>query len=217
MEALSDNQQNILFRIKTRGPQTVRALAEHLGMTSVGARQHLLELASAGYVTQEGMEARIHGRGRPVRPWRLTSRGHARFPDAHADVTVDLIASVRDTFGEQGLETLIEKRTARQLAQYREVLEAAGPSLPERLAALARLRTDEGYMCEVKALGDDAWLLIENHCPICAAATACQSFCRSELEVFRSALGAGMPDDTVSVERVNHMLSGARRCAYRVS
>jgi len=212
MDALSESQQSILFRIKTRGPQTARALAKHLGMTSVGARQHLAELAAGDYVTQQGLEARMQGRGRPVRPWGLTTKGHGRFPDSHADVTVDLIASVRDTFGEQGLDVLIEKRTARQLAQYREALSTGERTLFGRLRVLARLRTEEGYMCEVKALGDDAWLLIENHCPICAAATACQGFCRSELEVFRGVLGDG-----VVVERVNHILDGARRCAYRVA
>jgi predicted ArsR family transcriptional regulator len=54
-------------------------------------------------------------------------------------------------------------------------------------------------------------LLVENHCPICAAAKECQQFCRSELRVFQQALG-----DDVRVERVDHILAGARRCAYLV-
>ena len=58
----------------------------------------------------------------------------------------------------------------------------------------------------------DGFLLLENHCPICTAATACQGFCRSELKIFRDALGAD-----VAVERVEHILAGARRCAYRIA
>jgi predicted ArsR family transcriptional regulator len=42
-------------------------------------------------------------------------------------------------------------------------------------------------MAEVKTQADGSCLLIENHCPICAAAEACQGFCRSELEVFQAA------------------------------
>jgi predicted ArsR family transcriptional regulator len=57
-----------------------------------------------------------------------------------------------------------------------------------------------------------AWLLIEDHCPICAAATACHGLCRSELQIFARCLGDG-----VVVERVEHVLAGGRRCAYRVS
>ncbi len=56
------------------------------------------------------------------------------------------------------------------------------------------------------------FLFVENHCPICAAAAACQGFCRAELMVFRAVLG---PD--VAIERTDHILAGARRCAYRIT
>ena len=67
-------------------------------------------------------------------------------------------------------------------------------------------------MAEVEAQEDGTFLLIENHCPICTAAEAYQEFCRSELEMFEAALGAG-----VSVSRQEHLLAGARRCVYRVA
>lgn len=57
----------------------------------------------------------------------------------------------------------------------------------------------------------DALLLIENHCPICAAATLCQGLCTTELELFRDVLG---PD--VQVERTEYLLDGDRRCVYRI-
>ena len=66
-------------------------------------------------------------------------------------------------------------------------------------------------MAEVLPQGEGAWLLVENHCPICAAASACSGLCRIELEAFRAVLGDG-----ASVERSDHILAGARRCAYRV-
>ena len=98
------------------------------------------------------------------------------------------------------------------LEGYRQRL-AACTSLGERVEALAEARSEEGYMAECRDDGDggDGYLLIENHCPIRAAATACQNFCRSELAVFQELLG---PDATV--ERTEHLLGGARRCAYRI-
>ena len=57
----------------------------------------------------------------------------------------------------------------------------------------------------------EGWLLVENHCPICAAASQCTRLCANELDVFERVLG---PDARVT--RVEHMLDGARRCAYRV-
>ncbi len=65
-------------------------------------------------------------------------------------------------------------------------------------------------MAEVKPAGKGAFLLAENHCPICAAATACQRFCLTELDLFRAVLGPG-----VNVERTEPILSRGRRCAYR--
>ena len=68
-------------------------------------------------------------------------------------------------------------------------------------------------MAEVRADAEGGgFLLVENHCPICAAANACQGFCSTELELFRTVLGPG-----VEVERVEHIVSGDQRCAYRVT
>jgi len=81
----------------------------------------------------------------------------------------------------------------------------------ERLRRLVDLRAGEGYMAECREEPGGGWLLVENHCPIRAAARECQGLCRSELELFRAVLGK-----RAVVERVDHVLAGARRCAYRV-
>jgi predicted ArsR family transcriptional regulator len=94
---------------------------------------------------------------------------------------------------------------------YRRALEPCS-GLEDRVRTVARLRTEEGYMAEFGAEPDGSFLLIENHCPICAAAKTCQGFCRSELELFRAAFGAG-----TSVTRQEHLLSDGRRCVYRVA
>ena len=67
-------------------------------------------------------------------------------------------------------------------------------------------------MAEVKREGNKGFLFVENHCPICAAATACKGFCETELDLFRAVLG-----QEISVERVEHIVSGDRRCAYRIT
>ena len=67
-------------------------------------------------------------------------------------------------------------------------------------------------MAEVTPEGHGQYLFIENHCPICAAAATCQGLCREELSLFRAVLG-----DKARVERTDHILAGARRCAYRIT
>ena len=198
----------ILQHLKARGPKTAQALAKHLGMTAEGVRQHLAKLGGQGLVSHRDA---AQGVGRPKRSWRLTERGHGRFPDSHSQLLLDMVTAVRSEFGESGLDRLIKVREKQMLKSYGNRLR--GISDPgARVRALAALRSGEGYMAESRADGKGGFLLIENHCPICAAATACQGFCRSELEVFRRALGSD-----VRVERHEHLLSGARRCAYRIT
>lgn len=201
------SQDRILFHLKTRGSQTAADVGVRLGMTPAGARQHLLKLEAASLVESEYQR---EGRGRPRKYWRLTRRGHHRFPDRHSDLTLDLLRSVRHLFGDRGLEKLIEHRERASIADYRQFL-GTPRSLRQKLTALAQIRSREGYMASVIGDKGGSYLFVENHCPICAAAAACQGICRSELAVFRAVLG---PD--VTVERIDHVLAGARRCAYRI-
>lgn len=198
----------ILFRLKTRGPETIAGLGKVFGITSEAVRQLLVKLEGEGLVSYEDQRA---GRGRPRRLWRLTGAGHAQFPDRHADLTVGLLDAIRAEFGEAGLDRLIARREDEQRQTYQTVTEGVA-GLEDRVARLAEQRDREGYMAEWRREDDGSLTLIENHCPVCAAAAKCQNLCRSELAIFRDVLGAG-----VSVERVDHMLAGARRCAYRVT
>ena len=207
-EAPDRSQDRLLFQLKTRGAQTAAEVGARLGMTSVGARQHLLRLETAGLVASED---RRQGRGRPRKFWRLTPRGHGRFPDRHSDLTLDLLKSTREIFGDRGLEKLIDHRERASIAGYGKRV-GQGRSLRRKLAILAEIRDREGYMASVAEDTRESFLFVENHCPICAAAATCQGLCRSELAIFRAVLGAD-----VTVERVDHILAGARRCAYRVS
>jgi len=197
----------VLFLLKTRGPRTAQQLAELLELTSMGVRRHLEAAEEKGLVDFEDVAEKV---GRPVRRWLLTDAGHARFPDRHADLTLQLITQVRALFGEEGMDKLIAAREQASEAFYRDTIGAGSP-LPQRVQALALARDVEGYMAEVEPQADGSLLLVENHCPICAAARECQNFCRSELDVFQRVLGPGC-----QVAREEHILAGERRCAYRI-
>lgn len=205
--ASSSTGDRLLYLLKSRGPRTAGEAGAALSMTAAGAGQWLARLAGAGLVAAED---RRHGRGRPRRYWALTPKGHARFPNRHADLALEMLEAAGAVFGDAGLEKLIAYREAMQLKRYAAALGGCG-SLGERVATLAALRDAEGYMATCEPLGRGAFLLAENHCPIGAAAKACQGLCRSELDVLREALGEG-----VEVERVEHTLAGCWRCAYEI-
>ena len=108
------------------------------------------------------------------------------------------------------LDAVIADRYQVSLDRYTEALSGAR-SLAGRLKRLTALRTEEGYMAELEKTAE-GWLLVENHCPICAAAAHCQGFCSNELNLFQAVLG-----EDAEVARAEYLLAGGRRCAYRIT
>jgi predicted ArsR family transcriptional regulator len=211
MEAMpsESSTDRILYQLKSRGPQQAAQIARRLGVTAMAVRQHLYSLREQGLVSYLDERRKV---GRPARIWRLTDAAQSRFPDTHADLTVEMLAAIRAIFGEEGIDRLVAQRTSEQTKSYGSRVRAAGGSMEARVAELARIRAEQGYMAEMQRQRDGTLLLVENHCPICAAASTCQGLCREELKLFSSVLGDG-----VSVERTDHILAGARRCAYRIA
>lgn len=203
---MNASTDKILFLLKSHGPQSAAELGEQLQMTSMGARQHLIALEADGWV---GFSDEARGRGRPVRLWHLTEQAWQRFPDSHSELTLQLIDNIQQLFGEVGMERLIQQREQQQLGRYQAQL--TQPALVDRLVKLKDLRTQEGYMADLRQEEDGSWLLWESHCPICAAASACRGFCRSELEMFRRLLAPA------KVEREQYLLDGDHRCLYRIT
>jgi predicted ArsR family transcriptional regulator len=201
------SRREILDRLKRADGLTASELAAALGLTEAAIRQHLDVLSGQGLV--EGRSRAAAGRGRPAAEWRLTEVARDLFPDHHSDLTVELLEAIREAVGDDGLDRVIAARTAAQETSYRR--RVTGSTVPERVEQLAEVRSAEGYLAEVRPDGDDM-LLVEHHCPICDAATACRGLCRAELDLFRTVLG-----DDAHVEREQHLLAGDARCVYRVS
>ena len=212
MKFVTTNKQKVKHRIlhllKTGGPQAASALAEQLQITPMAIRQHLQALQSDQLVTYEEERQPV---GRPIKLWQLTTQGNQLFPDTHADLVVKLIAGVRKVYGEQGIDALLSERTQSQIVAYSAELKEE-INWKQRVAAIAKIRSLEGYMAEVVERADNKLLLVENHCSIEKAAQSCSQFCRSEWAVFKALLG---PE--VSIERVEHIINGDRRCAYLIS
>ncbi len=203
----SSSLDRFLYLLKKAGPLPAAQIAQELGITAEGARFQLQKLAEEGLVQPV---AENKGVGRPVQIWQLTGKGNARFPDAHAELSQHLIEAVKSLLGEQVLNDLISRREVMVREKYQQAV-APLATLQEKIAAVAVLRSSEGYIAEYEKDGDD-FLLVENHCPICAAAASCEKICTSELDTLREVLG----EDT-RVERQEHMVKGDRRCVYRIT
>jgi predicted ArsR family transcriptional regulator len=201
-----DPAERILMALKMHGPLSSARLGEMLGTTGEAARQQLVKLARDGLVAATGEAGAV---GRPLQIWQLTPAAQSRFPDTHAALTVQMLDIVRTTLGDAALDAIVGAREVQTLKTYGAAT-AKQTSLRDKVAALAEVRASEGYMAQWHEEADGTLVLVENHCPICAAAAVCQGFCRSELEVFQAVLGA-------QVHRSEHILAGARRCAYTIT
>ena len=206
----------IVQLLKQEGRLDAETLASRLGITAMAVRQHLYALQDEQLITYQEESRPM---GRPAKLWQLTAAADRFFPDGYAELTLSLLNSVKEAFGEAGLDRLLEVRSQQQLESYNQQMKGkrlaqgatAEQTLKQRLHKLVEIRTNEGYMAEVQTQADGTFLLIENHCPICAAATACTGLCVKELEVFQAILG----DDT-SIQRIEHIIAGERRCAYQI-
>ncbi len=193
--------------MKLDGPQSAQSLADRFGVSVVAIRQHLTQMHESGLVRYRSEPREI---GRPARIWELADGATAHFPDGHADLALLMIESAREAFGEDGLRKLVQSRARRIEATYLARI-PADAEVSERVKRLADLRSAEGYMAAWCDNQDGSFTLIENHCPICIAAQACNGLCDSELNLFRKVLG---PE--VSIERTEHIVQGARRCMYEI-
>ncbi|MBL1430892.1 MAG: transcriptional regulator [Robiginitomaculum sp.] len=205
-QKLGSTRRAIIERLKLSGARSANALADELGVSAMAVRQHLYELQEQKLVVASNI---AQSRGRPIKNWGLSQQATKLFPDAHQDLAVELLDNIRSLFGENALEQVIDKHTEKQTKAYNQAISTTD-ELEQKLDKLAKIRTKEGYMAEVQTDGKD-YLFIENHCPICAAASTCTRLCANELSMFQNVLGKH-----VSIIREEHILDDNRRCLYRI-
>lgn len=207
MEPPRSPADRILMMLKMHGAMSSAALGKQLGITGEAARQQLLRLADEGLVVASTAPS---GVGRPTQLWSLTAGAQERFPDTHAALTLQILDIIRSSLGNAALDLIVAKREEETRTAYQAAMSDCA-DVRERVATLAKLRSEEGYMAEWRESEDNSILFIENHCPICAAATSCQGFCRAELQMFRAVLGP-----SIEIERAEHIVAGGRRCTYLI-
>lgn len=192
----------LLLLLRKRPGRTVSELAADLNMTGMGVRRHITALAAEGLV--EGSPCPAAGAGRPPTAWRLSAKGMETFPRRYDNLALDLF----DDLSPVEVADALDRRTDKQVAQYRAQL-AGCSDLEERVAALARLRDQAGYLAEWTEGDHGALVLTENNCAVHRVAEAHPVVCAMELALLRRVLGS-----EVEVTRITHTMSGDTTCSY---
>lgn len=201
---LSPAQRQVVVALKRRGEASAEDLAEALGITPSGVRQHLAALRAAGVVASR------QERGRPGRPTDLyhsTDLAEAVLPKTSVDLSVELLGHIEEEDPEL-VSRVFERRRDRRVAQAQT--QVAGKSLDEKVAILATMLDGEGYLADFEKLPDGSYRMSLHSCAIWAVASRYGQACTTELEFLREVL----PE--VEIERVAHKAAGAYACGYEI-
>jgi len=203
---LPPTRRELLVSLRKRGEARAEELAAELGITVGAVRQHLQGLAAADLVAHREERA---GPGRPRHVYRLAPAAEGLFPRAYGELTVELLDYIGDEQPELVARAFERRRIAR-VERTRERL--AGLGFDARVAEVARVLDEDGYLAEVEPLsgGGGGWRILEHNCAILAVAKRYGHACGAELAFLREVL----PD--ADVTRVSHILTGAHACAYEV-
>jgi DeoR family transcriptional regulator, suf operon transcriptional repressor len=205
---LPAGRRAVLYALRRRGEATAEQLAEQLGMSVSGARQHLSALVEQGLVETTELAPPTPTRGRRTLLYAVTPAADSLFPKAYGELTNELLGYVADT-DPRKLDDLFAMRREHRIRNANARL-AARASLGEKVAELTQILDEDGYLATVEPIGPDAYRIVEHNCAIWAVAQRYGQACTSELDFIRAVL----PEATV--ERVQHMVAGARHCAYEV-
>lgn len=199
---LVSSRHQLLLLLRKHPGATVSELARELAISGMGVRRHLASLSAEGLVEQSACTR--DGPGRPPAGWRLSASGMELFPRRYDALALDLLEdlSTEEVAGALG------RRTDKQVDQYRAVL-AGCPSLEEKVAAIAGLRDQAGYLAEWSAVGPAEFVLTENNCAVHRVAEHHPAVCAMELSLLRQVLG---PE--VEVTRQSHAMTGDAVCSY---
>lgn len=204
MAAMGRSRTALLTTLKARGEATAEQLAEELELTVGAVRQQLAPLGQEGLVAYRDQRS---GPGRPRRWYCLTPAAESLFPKRYGQLTNQLLGFIDETD-----PRIISEAFARRGRQRQDRAEARLAGLPfaDKVAELARILDEDGYLADCERVDDSTWRITELNCAILDVARQHREACGSELAFIRSVL----PE--ASVERVTHILAGGHACAYEV-
>lgn len=195
----------ILHLLKTKGDMSTKELTDELGITVMAVRRHIQSLERDNLITSKILRQSM---GRPTAVYSLTNQANGFFPNNYHALTLDLLVELEDHFGIEAIDKLFESRKNKLVMKYDENMRAK--NISERVAMLASIQNENGYMVELKKVNDGEFLLMEHNCPIEQVALRYKTACQCELKMFRTLLG------DAEVTRTECLADGGPRCTYSI-
>ncbi|HEX6201890.1 MAG TPA: winged helix-turn-helix transcriptional regulator [Thermoanaerobaculia bacterium] len=206
LASIPEPRRSLLVALKLGGAQRIGELAEAIGITYEGTRQHLQQLELQGWAVKR--VERDSTPGRPGSRYRLTDAGDHLFPKEYEDLAVALIDAAGDRLGPAAVRTLLEEVARRKVEKWRPALE--GKPLPQRLEALRNIYLEDDPFCRVEHGDGGPAKLVELNCPYLDVARRRPALCSVTVSVLRELLGR-------KVVRTERFQDGCGRCVFTIA
>ena len=197
-------RSQVLLEIKKAQPVTAKQLGSRFGVSANAVRRHLKELEAEGLVR---FGRHQNGMGAPAFAYELTHEGESLFPNGYKDALTGLLGQIAEKDGREAVIAMFENRYAQLGRRIKAEIEAE-PGEP-RLAVVARVLTEEGYMAEWRGEAG-LFRLSEHNCAMRAVVEKYPEICAVEERFLRDVLGA-------DVQREQHIPRGCNACEYAIS
>ena len=100
-----------IVQLLLEGPTTAGDIGDRLGISAAGVRRHLDALVDGGDAESNAAASwEHHGRGRPVKRYRLTAAGRAKLDHAYDDLAVAAMRQLREVGGDDAIRTFARRR-----------------------------------------------------------------------------------------------------------
>lgn len=200
---LSEPRRRIIGFLKKNGASSVSELGDCLDISGEAVRQHLIQLEKEGWVTRF---TENNGIGRPIMQYHLTTAGEHLFYKNYDQLTIEVLDTLTNSFGEEALKNLLTAMVEQKISQWEPKLN--GLSTVERLEVLKGFYKNDDSFMEVENK-DHVYSLIERNCPFHNVAMQRPILCSVSVSVLTHLLGS-------SVKRVKRLQNGDGCCAFRI-
>jgi predicted ArsR family transcriptional regulator len=212
-ELARGTRERIVQILLQDGPSTTAAVAERLCLTDAAVRRHLDGLLAEGLVeTRAARPVAQRGRGRPARVFALTDAGHdSLLHQGYDSLASDALRFLAESGGPDAVAAFARSRVEAMEERYAAELAGLPAGSPERVDALARALTGDGFAASTRpAHTDGGEQLCQHHCPVAHVAAQFPQLCEAETHVFARLLD-------VPVQRLATIARGDGICTTHVS
>lgn len=189
--------------LRERGQASAQELGKALGMSPVSIHYHLNVLQREGLVEPQPVRRSM---GRPHYVYSLCESARELFPQSYHRLADRLLHVLKARLSEQEISELFARIADEIAAEHALSLE--GKTLDQKLAVLAELLGEEGFLARIEKVGEQL-RLTQYGCPYYYVAERHPEVCELDLNLIKAALLA-------QVERQGCVLNGDDVCTFLV-